>query len=174
MAVPSSSAASVLEHAAILVIFALLSDWFVRVDKRALELNEALTVPPFGSEQLAIRDGLLRALRTMDVPVDAVIAAGQVGLTAVQAELLAYLMLGLTNIEISDASGLSEATVRYRLPGCNGPWVCRVAGRRPRQRTPSALPRRNRRTVEARRHQTAPFRTFLASTRGLPGLGSRA
>lgn len=103
------------EDAAALVIVALLSDWFVRVDRRALMLNEALTVPPFGAEQLAIREGLLRALRTMDIPVDVVLAAGQVGLTAVQAELLAYLVLGLTNIEISDAVGVSEATVRYRL-----------------------------------------------------------
>jgi len=107
--------AEAFEDIAVLVIVAALSDWFVRVDERALELNEALTVPPFGAEQLAIREGLLRALRTMDIPVDVVLAAGQVGLTAVQAELLAYLVLGLTNVETSDAVGLSEATIRYRL-----------------------------------------------------------
>jgi DNA-binding CsgD family transcriptional regulator len=39
------------------------------------------------------------------------------GLTALQAELLAYLMLGLSNQEIADATQVSEATVRYRLTG---------------------------------------------------------
>jgi DNA-binding CsgD family transcriptional regulator len=68
-----------------------------------------------GAEHLVIRDGLARALPTMDVPLDAVIAAGEVGLTAQQAELLAYLLLGLTNQEIADAIQVSEATVRYRL-----------------------------------------------------------
>ena len=110
-----SALVEALEDASVLIIVAILSDWFVRVDRRALALGEALTVPPFGAEQLAIREGLLRALRTMDIPVDVVLAAGQVGLTAVQAELLAYLVLGLTNLEISDAVGVSEATVRYRL-----------------------------------------------------------
>jgi DNA-binding CsgD family transcriptional regulator len=32
-----------------------------------------------------------------------------------QIELLAYLMLGLTNQQIADAASVSEATVRYRL-----------------------------------------------------------
>jgi len=103
------------EDAAVLLIVAVLCDWFVSVDRRALALNEALTVPPFGAEQLAIREGLLRALRTMDIPVDVILTAGQVGLTAVQAELLCYLVMGLTNVEISDAAAISEATVRYRL-----------------------------------------------------------
>jgi DNA-binding NarL/FixJ family response regulator len=51
----------------------------------------------------------------MDVPVDVVLAAGQLGLTAIQAELLAYLVLGLTNLEIAEATQVSEAAVRYRL-----------------------------------------------------------
>jgi len=64
---------------------------------------------------MAIREGLRRALGNMDVPLDVLLAAGQLGLTAIQAELLSYLVLGLTNLEISDATRLSEAAVRYRL-----------------------------------------------------------
>jgi DNA-binding CsgD family transcriptional regulator len=99
---------------AILVVGTLV-DWFIRVDRRAIALNDALYAAPFGAEQLAVREGLLRALRSMDVPVDVILTAGQVGLTALQAELLAYLMLGLSNFEIADAAGVSEATIRYRL-----------------------------------------------------------
>jgi DNA-binding CsgD family transcriptional regulator len=107
--------ASSFERIGALMILAFLSDWFVRVDRRALELNAALHAPRFGPEHLAIRDGLQRALGNMDVPLDVVLAAGQLGLTAIQAELLSYLVLGLTNLEISDATRLSEAAVRYRL-----------------------------------------------------------
>jgi DNA-binding CsgD family transcriptional regulator len=107
--------ASSVERIGALMVVAFLSDWFVRVDQRALELNEALHAARFGPEQMAIRDGLGRALGNMDVPLDVVLAAGQLGLTAIQAELLSYLMLGLTNMEIADATRLSEAAVRYRL-----------------------------------------------------------
>lgn len=69
----------------------------------------------FGAGERAIREGLGRALTTLDIPIDAVLSAGQVGLTALQAELLAYLELGLSNQEISDATRVSEAAVRYRL-----------------------------------------------------------
>jgi DNA-binding CsgD family transcriptional regulator len=103
------------EDGAVILVVAVLSDWFVRVDRRALELNEALHGARFGPEHLAIRDGLHRALGNMDVPLDVVLAAGRLGLTAIQAELLSYLMLGLTNMEIADATRLSEAAVRYRL-----------------------------------------------------------
>lgn len=103
------------EDGSVLVVVAFLSDWFVRVDRRALELNEALNAPRFGPEHVAIREGLERALGNMDVPLDVVLAAGQLGLTAIQAELLSYLVLGLTNLEIADATQLSESAVRYRL-----------------------------------------------------------
>jgi DNA-binding CsgD family transcriptional regulator len=103
------------EDGSVLVVVAFLSDWFVRVDRRALELNAALHAPRFGPEHMAIREGLRRALGNMDVPLDVLLAAGQLGLTAIQAELLSYLVLGLTNLEISDATRLSEAAVRYRL-----------------------------------------------------------
>jgi DNA-binding CsgD family transcriptional regulator len=99
----------------VLIGVAFVADWFVLVDRRALELNEASPAPRFGPKHLAIREGLERALGNMDIPVDVVLAAGQRGLTAIQAELLSYLELGLTNLEISDATRLSEAAVRYRL-----------------------------------------------------------
>jgi DNA-binding CsgD family transcriptional regulator len=103
------------EDGAVIVIVAALSDWFVRVDRRAVELSEALGASPLGRTQLAIREGLQRALGSMEMPVDVVLAAAQLGLTVVQTELLSYLVLGLTNQEISDATNVSEATVRYRL-----------------------------------------------------------
>ncbi len=103
------------DDGAVIVIVAALSDWFVRVDRRAVELSEALNASPLGRTQLAIREGLQRALGTMEMPVDVVLAAAQLGLTVVQTELLSYLVLGLTNQEISDATSVSEATVRYRL-----------------------------------------------------------
>jgi DNA-binding CsgD family transcriptional regulator len=103
------------EDGAFVMVTAFLSDWFVRVDRRALELNAALHAPRFGPEHIAIREGLERALGNMDIPLDVVLAAGQLGLTAIQAELLSYLVLGLTNLEIADATQLSEAAVRYRL-----------------------------------------------------------
>lgn len=104
-----------IEDAVVLVIVAGLSDWFVRVDKRALQLNAALTSSSVTSHPVEIRRELQRVLGILDIPVDVILAAAQVGLTIVQAELLAYLVLGLTNREIADATHVSEATVRYRL-----------------------------------------------------------
>jgi DNA-binding CsgD family transcriptional regulator len=104
-----------LEDASAVVIVGVLSDWFVRVDRRALELSEALAHVPAGAEKLAIRDGLKRALGPMEISLDVLLAAAHSGLTVIQAELLAYLTMGLTNQEIADATSVSEATVRYRL-----------------------------------------------------------
>jgi DNA-binding CsgD family transcriptional regulator len=63
----------------------------------------------------SVRVGLTRAVRGGTVPVDILLTAGQLGLTAIQTELIAYLILGLSNQEIADALSVSEATVRYRL-----------------------------------------------------------
>ena len=104
-----------LEDSSVVVIVALLSDWFVRVDARAIALSEALAKAPAGAEKLAIREGLRRALGRMEISMDLLLAASREGLTVLQAELLAYLVLGLTNQEIADATSVSEATVRYRL-----------------------------------------------------------
>ena len=104
-----------LEDVSVVVILSLLADWFVRVDHRALVLSEALARAPAGAEKLAIREGLKRALGPIEISVDVLLAAGRAGLTVIQAELLAYLALGLTNQEIADATNVGEATVRYRL-----------------------------------------------------------
>jgi DNA-binding CsgD family transcriptional regulator len=82
---------------------------------RAIELSEALAKAPAGAEKLAIREGLRRALGPMEISMDVLLAASREGLTVLQAELLAYLVLGLTNQEIADATSVGEATVRYRL-----------------------------------------------------------
>jgi len=104
-----------LEDAAVVVIIGLLADWFVRVDARAIALSESLAQAPAGAEKLAIRDGLTRALGPMEISIDVLLAASREGLTVIQAELLAYLVLGLTNQEIADATKVSVPTVRYRL-----------------------------------------------------------
>jgi DNA-binding CsgD family transcriptional regulator len=104
-----------LEDVAVVVIVSVLSDWFVRVDARAIALSEALAQAPAGADRLAIRDGLTRALGPMEISLDVLLAASREGLTVVQAELLAYLVLGLTNQEIADATKVSVPTVRYRL-----------------------------------------------------------
>ena len=104
-----------LEDAAVVIIIGVLSDWFVRVDARAIALSEALADAPAGAEKLAIRDGLTRALGPMEISLDVLLAASREGLTVIQAELLAYLVLGLTNQEIADATKVSVPTVRYRL-----------------------------------------------------------
>jgi DNA-binding CsgD family transcriptional regulator len=104
-----------LEDGSVVLIIALLSDWFVRVDVRAIELSDALAKAPAGAEKLAIREGLRQALGPMEISLDVLLAASREGLTVIQAELLAYLVLGLTNQEIADATKVGEATVRYRL-----------------------------------------------------------
>jgi DNA-binding CsgD family transcriptional regulator len=103
------------EDASVVIIVGLLADSFVRVDQRAIELSEALAKAPAGAEKIAIREGLTRVLGPLEISVDVLLAAGRAGLTVIQAELLAYLELGLTNQEIADATKVSEATVRYRL-----------------------------------------------------------
>ena len=113
--VASGGVVGIMEDTAAVLIVGVLADWFVRVDTRAIALSETLAAAPAGAETLAIRDGVTRALGPMEVPVDVVLAASRAGLTVVQTELLAYLVLGLSNQEIADATTVSVATVRYRL-----------------------------------------------------------
>ena len=63
----------------------------------------------------SVRIGLSRAVQGGVVPIDVLLTAGQLGLTAMQTELIAYLILGLSNMEIAEAMSISEATVRWRL-----------------------------------------------------------
>jgi DNA-binding CsgD family transcriptional regulator len=104
-----------LEEVSAVVIVGLLSGWVVRVDSRAFELSKTLARAPVGAEKIAIRDGLSRALGPMEISIDVLLAAAHSGLTIIQAELLAYLTMGLTNQEIADATKVSVPTVRYRL-----------------------------------------------------------
>jgi DNA-binding CsgD family transcriptional regulator len=103
----------VIQNVVLLIAFGLMTLAWGRA--RDSWRRGQLMIPALGAEELAIREGLERALRTIDIPIDAVLSAGRMGLTANQAELLAYLMLGLSNQEIADATDVSEATVRYRL-----------------------------------------------------------
>lgn len=105
----------VLQDTSVVIIVGLLADRFVRVDRRAIELSETLARAPAGAETLAIREGLTRALSPMEISLDVLLAAARAGLTVTQAELLAYLQMGLSNQEIADATHVSEAAVRYRL-----------------------------------------------------------
>ena len=104
-----------LEDASVIVIVGVLSDWFVRVDTRAIALSDALAAAPAGAEKLAIREGVTRAFGPMEISPGVLLAASREGLTVIQAELLAYLSLGLTNQEIADATKVGVPTVRYRL-----------------------------------------------------------
>jgi len=116
LVVPSSLAEGLageaLGKAALLAIGGVAADRLAGFDRRSLDQGASLTV---SDGRPAIHEGLARVMHTTVVPVDGLLAAGRAGLTAIQTELLAYLMLGLANLEIADAIGVSEATVRYRL-----------------------------------------------------------
>lgn len=95
---------------------ALLVDWFMAVDRRAMALSAALRAGErLGESPLEVRRRLAVAAGESPLPIDTLVTAGQLGLTANQVELLGYLVLGFGNAQIADAFGRSEATVRYRL-----------------------------------------------------------
>jgi DNA-binding CsgD family transcriptional regulator len=95
---------------------ALLVDWFMSVDRRAMALSAALRLGEARRESaIEMRRRLALAAGESPVPIDTLVVAGQLGLTANQIELLGYLLLGFGNAHIADAIGRSEATVRYRL-----------------------------------------------------------
>jgi DNA-binding CsgD family transcriptional regulator len=111
-----SVAGYALQDALVMIGVSILSEGLRRLQRSVPGNLAAIPAPTLlESRQTTVRDGLARALRTTEAPVDAVLAAGQAGLTVLQAELLPYLLLGLTNQEIADAIQVSEATVRYRL-----------------------------------------------------------
>lgn len=95
-------------------IFAVgeLSDLLVDLDPHTREIADALLGR--GLSRFEVRRRLGRAVGDA-LPLDSLIAAGHLGLTADEAELVGYLLLGLTNQEIADAASVSEATVKYRL-----------------------------------------------------------
>ncbi len=114
-AISDSQLVRAVADVAAVAVVGLLADWALRVDARAIAVSEVLAAAPAGAADVAIRDGLTRAIGPMEIPIDVVLAASREGLTVTQAELLAYLVLGLTNQEIADATKVSVPTVRYRL-----------------------------------------------------------
>jgi DNA-binding CsgD family transcriptional regulator len=104
-----------LEDLSVVVIVGLLADRLLRGSRHANELQAMRARVPAGAEHVAIREGLTRALGPMEISLDVLLAAAGAGLTVIQAELLAYLQMGLTNQEIADATKVGEPTVRYRL-----------------------------------------------------------
>jgi len=97
-------------------VLALMVDWFLSVDRRAMELSEAVATARTGNvSDIQLRQRLAVAAGESPLPIDTLLAGGQLGLTVDQIELLGYLLLGLGNHQIADAVGRSEATVRYRL-----------------------------------------------------------
>jgi DNA-binding CsgD family transcriptional regulator len=97
-------------------VIAILVDWYMSVDRRALALTAALRMGESRHESpIELKRRLAIAAGESPLPVDTLLAAGQVGLTANQIELLGYLILGFGNAQIADALGRSEATVRFRL-----------------------------------------------------------
>ena len=106
---------SALYQPAVVVVVAALADQLALLDRSATDLARTAAAGMLEGRYRSLRRGLSRALPGNRVPTQALLTAGQLGLTAIQTELLAYLMLGLTNQEIADAASVSEATVRYRL-----------------------------------------------------------
>jgi DNA-binding CsgD family transcriptional regulator len=99
-------------------VLAVLVDWFMAVDRRARFLSSALAAAQADApNEIELRRRLALAAGESPLPLDTLIVAGQIGLTADQIELLGYLLLGFGNNQIADAIGRSEATVRYRLTG---------------------------------------------------------
>jgi DNA-binding CsgD family transcriptional regulator len=97
-------------------VIALLVDWFMTVDRRAMALSSAIRAGEArGASPVEVRRRLGLAAGESPLPIDTLVVAGQLGLTANQIELLGYLLLGFGNAQIADAIGRSEATVRYRL-----------------------------------------------------------
>jgi DNA-binding CsgD family transcriptional regulator len=108
--------AEAVEDLLTVAVLALLVDWFLAIDRRAKRLSDALSfAEASGTSQIEARRRLALAAGESPLPVDTLMVAGQIGLTADQIELLGYLLLGFGNHQIADAIGRSEATVRYRL-----------------------------------------------------------
>jgi DNA-binding CsgD family transcriptional regulator len=99
-----------------IAVLALMVDWFLAVDERAMQLSEAIAAArSLEVSDIELRRRLALAAGESPLPIDTLLVGGQLGLTADQIELLGYLLLGLGNHQIADAVGRSEATVRYRL-----------------------------------------------------------
>lgn len=109
--------AECIEDAVILAVVWTLAEVSVRAQRRRVggRQQRHLGDPRTGVREPAIRAALTQALRALDLSPSEALAVEELGLTAQEAELLACLIVGLTNQEIADAVQVSEAAVRYRL-----------------------------------------------------------
>ena len=103
----------------------------------ALAVEEPLTVLLIAAlaYRFAVRDGGVAEAKAATLASDST-RAGRSPLPAMQSELLAYLVMGLTNREIADRWGISERSVRsrltalYRLLGVRGRQEARLRAHR--------------------------------------------
>jgi DNA-binding CsgD family transcriptional regulator len=99
-------------------VLAVLVDWFMTVDRRVIHLSRMLHDGiAQGDSPLKLRRRLAVAAGESPLPIDTLVVAGRLGLRADEIELLGYILLGFGNVQIAEAIGRSEATVRYRLTG---------------------------------------------------------
>lgn len=107
--------AAILYQPAFVLVIGVLGDRLRVAGAGPTGDHAALNSEAYELQREHVKAGLDRAVHGGPVPVDALLTAGPLGLTATQTELIPYLMLGLSNQEIADALSVSEATVRYRL-----------------------------------------------------------
>lgn len=104
------------EDVGLALVIAVLADLYLRIDGRAMALTDALAdIRNAGHSATLLHERLRAAVRDVVLPVDSLLAGGQMGLKAQETELLGLLMLGLTNQQLADTLHVSEATVKFRL-----------------------------------------------------------
>jgi DNA-binding CsgD family transcriptional regulator len=114
-AIAMHAAPAAFEDLVALIIVAGLTDFYLTVDRRAIEMSHAMRRLALSPHDLTFRQHVAALLDAPELPIDAVLAGAQFGLTAIQTELLALLMVGSTNPQLAEALTISEAGVRYRL-----------------------------------------------------------
>lgn len=114
-AIAMHAAPAAFEDLVALIIVAALTDFYLTVDRRAIEMSRAMRKLALAPHDLTFRQHVAALLEAPELPIDAVLAGAQFGLTAIQTELLALLMVGSTTPQLAEALTISEAGVRYRL-----------------------------------------------------------
>jgi DNA-binding CsgD family transcriptional regulator len=114
-AIARHAAPEAFEDLVALIIVASLTDFYLALDRRAIEMSRAMRAMALSPQDLTFRRHVAALLEAPELPVDAVLAGAQFGLTAIQTELLALLMVGSTSPQMAEALSISEAAVRYRL-----------------------------------------------------------
>ena len=114
-AIAMGAATAGFEELVALIIVAGLTDFYLALDRRAVEMSRAMRKLALSPQDLTFRQHVAALLEAPELPIDAVLAGAQFGLTAIQTELLALLMVGSTNPQLAEALNISESGVRYRL-----------------------------------------------------------